>query len=179
MKTFKQFKSLNEGFRDEIKKAALAHAVKHNYDMARRVDKKYPRPFAWYVKSIVHHAQHHGITDAVKAVASHHQSVVDGKTYGSEKFFHHEPEIASPHHSAKSRIERVHVHNLVPTQDDLDKDQVDQLAKRPSKALPRLIRKFKSDKYWVQDGHHRIAGHIKRGEKFITAHVKDEVEKDE
>jgi hypothetical protein len=171
----KQF--LEEGFRDQVKKAAWAHAKERGYDMTRHPNKKHPRPFASYVKSIVHHAQLHGITDGAAAVKSHHRSVVDGHTYGSEKFFKHEPEIASPHHSGKSRIERVHVQNLIPTQDDMDKDQVDQLAKRPSKSLPRLTRKFKSDKYWVNDGHHRIAGHIKRGEKFITAHVRDEVER--
>lgn len=168
MKTFREY--LQEGFRDDVKKAVDSHIKKHKFD---------PDTAGEFKKNVIRHALAHNITDAKQAIKGHIQGLHRNKEIPVEKFFHHSVEIGPVKHREHTggRIERVHIQNLVPTQHTVDSYQVHTLSKHPSKVLPTLVRQTNSSKYWLMDGHHRVAARIKRGEKFISAHVRDEIEK--
>ena len=68
-------------------------------------------------------------------------------------------------------VEDIKVEDLVPTQKYLTADNIDDVNKSlDDKVLKSTIVKYK-DKYYIIDGHHRIARRILRGDETIPSHV--------
>ena len=63
---------------------------------------------------------------------------------------------------------RVRLDKVVATQNKVDHAKVmDIAAHEPGDAAPPIVHAFKG-RYYVSDGHHRVAGAIERGDTHIT-----------
>lgn len=68
-------------------------------------------------------------------------------------------------------IEDIKIEDLVPTQKFLNADNIDDVKdSEDDDVLKSTISKYK-DKYYILDGHHRIARRILKGDKTIKSHV--------
>jgi ParB-like chromosome segregation protein Spo0J len=61
---------------------------------------------------------------------------------------------------------RVRVDKLVATQGKLDPAKVQDIARKPQSGPEPLVHSYRG-RYYVADGHHRVAGAIERGDKHI------------
>jgi len=69
-------------------------------------------------------------------------------------------------------IERVSVSDIVPTQKFLTKDNLDKVKKNEEDSTGAYLVKY-NGKYFIIDGHHRIANKILGGADTISAYVQD------
>ena len=61
---------------------------------------------------------------------------------------------------------KVRLDKLVATQNHLDPAKVADIASKPAGGTPPIVHQFKG-RYYVGDGHHRVAGAIERGDTHI------------
>lgn len=62
---------------------------------------------------------------------------------------------------------KVRLDKVVATQNKLDAAKVRDIAGKPAGGTPPLVHAL-GGKYYVGDGHHRVAGAIERGDTHIT-----------
>lgn len=61
---------------------------------------------------------------------------------------------------------KVRLDKLVATQNKLDQAKVQDIASKPAGGTPPIVHAL-GGKYYVGDGHHRVAGAIERGDTHI------------
>lgn len=73
----------------------------------------------------------------------------------------------------KSSVKKVPIHQIVSTQNAVNRKIVEQYKEKPSKDVPMVhkVSTRKGPKYYVEDGNHRIAASKEKGEKKIRARV--------